>query len=202
MKNLIRLPEVKVVTGEVVECKLIDANRYEEVSKSYYAIKVQETNGKVHSVNISKNKYDGFDYDYIIYVGNVITIELLYCVADETEYIDDNGDPQPHTEDHIEAGVVIHASRITMTSVGIPYDLVKDIMDTRKQVVALLVELHTYLPDAKFHAKRSDEYTEQRITNLIKRWNAAKGMIKESIGEILEGQGYTLDGDAWNKVSE
>jgi hypothetical protein len=132
MKSPVRLS----ITGEVISCKLVTKSVEGLPNDKFYVVTLQKVNGEVKSFYISTEQHKGFVFDAILFTGNVITAILDDCIADQTQYKDEDGDVCEHETDHLEMINIVNTSKIVMSSEGIPAELIHDIIYARDERIA------------------------------------------------------------------
>jgi len=185
MKN-VNLANTLVITGEVVVSKLIDTAHYESTSEDFWAITIQHRSGTKHNFSVSNNVYSGFEYANLFFLGNLITAELQDCIADETEYLNEDGDVTTHDKTHLRFVSAVNTSKVVMDAEGISLSLIKEYLEARAHV-----SIASQQP--KFYAKKSEDASPNRVIGLIDRWSKSSALIQDSIKNTLIALGYSYD---------
>ena len=100
MENVEFAPKARVVTGRIAtksEIKSADNSKWD-----YDAIvlEVRDSSAKAHQLRFIESFAISFNFAADLFIGNIITADVEDCVANVTQYLDENGKPEFHLFDH------------------------------------------------------------------------------------------------------
>jgi hypothetical protein len=184
-----RLPERASVTGSIAAIKQLDNAEYEVLRRDTFALTIQEFNGHLATVWVSKNQVSEYELDAILFIGNIVSVELAKNVADETYYLDADGEKIPHEETFDSFVGMIGTTPVLMNMLGVPQFIIEDVVKQRGEREASKPK-----KEGKFHALRgviADDAKEDHINSLLEKRAGTKNVvIISTIDAKLKSLGY------------
>ena len=116
-----KAPVKGTVVGQVVRTQTLAINLSTAV-----VVTVQDKYGANHNLWINDNFSAKSGLDSILFIGNIISANVEYCVENETEYYDDFADEVfTHDTTHIRCIDASNAGDMLLTMLGFNEDFIK-----------------------------------------------------------------------------
>ena len=160
-----KAPVKGTVVGQVVRTQTLAINLSTAV-----VVTVQDKYGANHNLWINDNFSAKSGLDSILFIGNIISANVEYCVENETEYYDDFADEVfTHDTTHIRCIDASNAGDMLLTMLGFNEDFINKIELRRTTVSgeASRVRVSTILTKSDDDAiKSSIERLEKNLENM------------------------------------
>ena len=133
MKDL-EIPVKRTVFGEVVKMdEVLEALRA-QLNGDARVVTIQDVDNVNHTVWFSENQMDEFNLEAILFVGNIVSVDIEERVADVTKYETADGGEEYHTQTLLGGLDASHASKMSLLKAGLPMDFCSSIEASRKVV--------------------------------------------------------------------
>lgn len=186
---MLRLPISIPVVGSIASIKELMGAEYEVLKRDTYAVTVQGFDGSSHTVWVSKDQVTEYQLDSIMFVGNIVTVQVNQNVEGET-YYELDGDKVPHDATFESFVGMSHLMPVNMVLAGIPEFLIKDITAQREEAATSAKRA-----TPKFHAAHGvlgDDAKAAHIDGLLEKRKATTNpVIKANIDARLKELGYS-----------
>lgn len=93
-------PKTETVIGRIATVATVKASENSKWDFDAMIIEVRDSANKAHELRVIENFAEGFNFKADIFVGNIITADVEYCIGNTTQYLDQNDEPQFHLFDH------------------------------------------------------------------------------------------------------
>ena len=172
-------PKKSVVIGRIATKTDIKAADNSKWDYDAIVMEVRDASGKAHELRFNAIFADNFGFASDLFIGNIICADVEECLENITQYLDENDEPQYHTQDHIRVDAVRSATEDEVVGF-LTTVITKNEVATMKEVYAsldIIVEPASWIAAAR-----------QSATPLIVS-------AKESL--LAERKGFT---EAYNKL--
>lgn len=109
MKTIEFAPKAATIVGRIATVNTIKASENSKWDYDALVVEVRDSANKAHELRFIENFADGFNFKADLFIGNIITADVEYCIGNTTQYLDQNDKPQFHLFDHTRV-VAIRAS--------------------------------------------------------------------------------------------
>lgn len=127
MKKIVNDVEIEApiegsVVGEIVKIDAVPEALRVQLNSDSTVVTIQDFEGKNHPIWFADNQIAEFGLKGILFIGNVVSADVEYRVADETEYVTPEGAVEYHTSTVTGGRNCTHASKIVLLGKGLGMD--------------------------------------------------------------------------------
>lgn len=195
-----RLPELLSVIGTIVAIN--DSEKIpDDIFSREIALTIQCLDGHLEIVRISRDQIEQFELKPIIFIGNIVNVDMNINIKDETYFINDDEDMVSHKKNLNLFRTMSPTAQINMYKNGVSESIIENLIVQRKVHSADLTP-----KPVKFHPSRKrvpDDQKEKRISLLLsKRASTLEPVVIAGIDARLAELGYVANIIEPNKPSE
>lgn len=170
-------PEESSIVGEIVKIDLVPEALRVQLNSDSTVVTIQDFAGVNHPIWFSDNQIAEFGLKGILFIGNVVSADVEHRIADETEYVNPNGEIDLHQSTALGGRNCTHASKIVMLGKGLGMDFCKsmDLLREEKTVSA------TPMASRSINFNRINAAAKESLPTVIAELKAKRDRASESV---------------------
>lgn len=186
----LRLPLTPSVMGTIAEIKALDGAEYEVLRRDTTVVTIVDLEDQIHTVWVSADQIREYALESKMFVGNIVTIQIAKNVAEETYYLDADGDQIAHDKTFDSFVGMINTPALSLHMKNVPQFIIDEIEKERATVAKSVTK-----PAPRFHASRAKVTDEAELKSradvLLDKYNRTSNpMIKDNIKSMLKDLGF------------